>query len=378
MLWSAINALAILDGPANRSANWGSWRESMRSNRFAWIDSQKNPDCHNTRAIRANRLKIAIRSSQRPETWFATKKVEFENPEMGKSYEYQATCRFARIRGEWIVTEAQKNHSKSRSIKNHCVYECFIESSGELLPASLWNESGTRQKLFRKTFSDELFNRAWIFYLVGFLGNKQNTVSWVLFRKRELTEFCGELGEFCEKLGKFGHANNRLNVTHWVRSTELSEPWKTHWVRYLKPYFGQFPREFLLLWNQCACNPPSWFHSCRGRSARQERRRPCRSKQTWTKEMLRHLHQACPCEPHPCCTLAKRSFVAPLWWMWCQGCTLEGPRCQRVAGRLERKRFARIALHPPPPTCKYIYIYIYIYAGESVYSPPFSFLRVSL
>ena len=33
------------------------------------------------------------------------------------------------------------------------------------------------------------------------LRNGQTTVSRVLFRKRELTEFCGKLGQFCEKLG---------------------------------------------------------------------------------------------------------------------------------------------------------------------------------
>ena len=32
------------------------------------------------------------------------------------------------------------------------------------------------------------------------------------------------------------HTNNRLRGTHWVRSPELSEPKKTHWVRCLKPY----------------------------------------------------------------------------------------------------------------------------------------------
>ena len=36
-----------------------------------------------------------------------------------------------------------------------------------------------------------------------FVGNGWNTVSRVLFRKCELTEFCGKLGEFCEKLGEF-------------------------------------------------------------------------------------------------------------------------------------------------------------------------------
>ena len=36
-----------------------------------------------------------------------------------------------------------------------------------------------------------------------FLGNGGITVSRVLFRKRELTEFCGKLGEFCQKVGEF-------------------------------------------------------------------------------------------------------------------------------------------------------------------------------
>ena len=35
------------------------------------------------------------------------------------------------------------------------------------------------------------------------LGNGRSTVSRVLLRRRELTEFCGKLGEFCEKLGEF-------------------------------------------------------------------------------------------------------------------------------------------------------------------------------
>ena len=39
------------------------------------------------------------------------------------------------------------------------------------------------------------------------LGNGRNTVSRVLFRRRELTEFQGKLGEFCEKLGEFALAH---------------------------------------------------------------------------------------------------------------------------------------------------------------------------
>ena len=34
------------------------------------------------------------------------------------------------------------------------------------------------------------------------LAKGQNTVSRVLFRKREITEFCGKLGDFCQKLGE--------------------------------------------------------------------------------------------------------------------------------------------------------------------------------
>ena len=41
------------------------------------------------------------------------------------------------------------------------------------------------------------------FAKVSFIGNGRNTVSRVLFRRRELTEFCGKLGDFCEKLGEF-------------------------------------------------------------------------------------------------------------------------------------------------------------------------------
>ena len=39
------------------------------------------------------------------------------------------------------------------------------------------------------------------------LGIGRNTVSRVLFRRGELTEFCGKLGEFCQKLGEFAFAH---------------------------------------------------------------------------------------------------------------------------------------------------------------------------
>ena len=64
-----------------------------------------------------------------------------------------------------------------------------------------------------------------------FLGNGRNTVSRVLFRKRELAEFGSKLDEFCEKLGEFALAHKyRLKGTHWVLCPELREAQKTHWV----------------------------------------------------------------------------------------------------------------------------------------------------
>ena len=41
----------------------------------------------------------------------------------------------------------------------------------------------------------------------GILGNGRNTVSRVLFRKREFTEFCSNFGEFGEELGEFAFAH---------------------------------------------------------------------------------------------------------------------------------------------------------------------------
>ena len=49
--------LESLDGPVIRNANRGDLRESMRTNRFA-----EKPYFHDVRAIRANRLKPAIRN----------------------------------------------------------------------------------------------------------------------------------------------------------------------------------------------------------------------------------------------------------------------------------------------------------------------------
>ena len=49
------------------------------------------------------------------------------------------------------------------------------------------------------------------------------------------------------------HTNNRLRGTHWVRSPELSETRKTHWVRCLKPYSPK-PYSARFRNNSCNCN----------------------------------------------------------------------------------------------------------------------------
>ena len=47
--------------------------------------------------------------------------------------------------------------------KNAAFTRTFSKSLRELLPSSLWCESGTRQKLFRKACLNELFHFGWIF-----------------------------------------------------------------------------------------------------------------------------------------------------------------------------------------------------------------------
>ena len=58
------------------------------------------------------------------------------------------------------------------------------------------------------------------------MGNGQNTVARVLFRKRELIEFCGKLGEFCEKPGEFTLADTHTQATDRKELTEPS-PWNS-------------------------------------------------------------------------------------------------------------------------------------------------------
>ena len=64
----------------------------------------------------------------------------------------------------------------------------------------------------------------------GSVGNGRNTDSRVLFRKRELTEFCGKLGEFCEKLGEFefthkkkAERNSRSSLPKLIKAQKLTE-----------------------------------------------------------------------------------------------------------------------------------------------------------
>ena len=63
----------------------------------------------------------------------------------------------------------------------------------------------SQRKLFDYVFLFAVF--VWFVLNIDDVGNGQYAVSRVLFRKRELTEFCAKLGEFCEKLGEFALAH---------------------------------------------------------------------------------------------------------------------------------------------------------------------------
>ena len=72
------NTLWHLDGMAIRNASRGDSREFIRANRFA---DKKKPYLHNVRAIRANRLKPALRCCLVPRSAIRKKGVHFGNPE---------------------------------------------------------------------------------------------------------------------------------------------------------------------------------------------------------------------------------------------------------------------------------------------------------
>ena len=58
-----------------------------------------------------------------------------------------------------------KPHPKSRNTnKTQRLHKLSRKSALELLPPSLWHESGSQRTLFRKTCSDELFYFGWIFF----------------------------------------------------------------------------------------------------------------------------------------------------------------------------------------------------------------------
>ena len=88
--------------------------------------------------------------------------------------------------------------SPFNSLEAHCKARPFRDTASKTISLSALSSSDAHS---RATPLREL-------WLMAFLGNGRNTVSRVvLFRKRELTEFCGKLGEFCEKLGEFASAH---------------------------------------------------------------------------------------------------------------------------------------------------------------------------
>ena len=62
------------------------------------------------------------------------------------------------------LSRGPKTYPKSRNTpKNTAFTRTFSKSSRELLPSSLWHESGTQQELFMKTCSEDFFYLGWIF-----------------------------------------------------------------------------------------------------------------------------------------------------------------------------------------------------------------------
>ena len=73
--------------------------------------------------------------------------------------------RNVRVKSWQLVSNSSSPENPPKIQKHpqkHIVYTNFLESSCELFPTSLWHESGTQQKSFRKTCSDEQFYFGWI------------------------------------------------------------------------------------------------------------------------------------------------------------------------------------------------------------------------
>ena len=92
----------------------------------------------------------------------------------------------------------------------------------------------------RKTKGQQLKGKIVSALFHTFLGNGRNTVSRVLFRRRELTEPHWVLGQTRWVLRKTRWVRVYTQIIGWKELTELAprnsvSPEKTHWVRCLKP-----------------------------------------------------------------------------------------------------------------------------------------------
>ena len=100
-------------------------------------------------------------------------------------------------------------------------FTCFLHLDGvpNEEPTGVWapRSQGVTQWGFPKTEMGDHLRNEWGMQwgvpwtsstsVASLLGNGRNTVSRVLFRERELTEFCGKLGEFRVKFGEFALAH---------------------------------------------------------------------------------------------------------------------------------------------------------------------------
>ena len=95
------------------------------------------------------------------------------------------------------------------------VFTPAAEKQGSGLDFSSKHDFQTGADIFKQEYAFRAWGNVFVSffrssendYFVDLLANRRNTVSRALFRRKELTEFCGKLGEFCEKLGEFAFAH---------------------------------------------------------------------------------------------------------------------------------------------------------------------------
>ena len=110
------------------------------------------------------------------------------------------------------ILRGPKTHPKTTIPKTTAFTRAFSKSSRELLPSSLWRESGTRRKLFRKKniFSNDFFFLFWVDFFVWIF------LLWMLLAAKKRAYFCKsiaiEIGGVSRYFSKYwGQGSMRLS-----------------------------------------------------------------------------------------------------------------------------------------------------------------------